>query len=57
MAVDATRKTAAGPRATSETAEFETVIDRLKAESGVRELHSRLLLHEVALGPDRTLAT
>ncbi|AZQ32393.1 Lrp/AsnC family transcriptional regulator [Streptomyces cyaneochromogenes] len=35
--------------------EFETVIDRLKADFGVRELRSRLLLHEVPLGPDRVL--
>ncbi|ANP51432.1 Lrp/AsnC family leucine-responsive transcriptional regulator [Streptomyces griseochromogenes] len=35
--------------------EFETVIDRLKADFGVRELRSRLLLHEVPLGPDRLL--
>jgi Lrp/AsnC family transcriptional regulator, leucine-responsive regulatory protein len=32
-------------------AEFETVIDLLKKDHGVRELRSRLLLHEVALGP------
>lgn len=35
--------------------EFETVIDRLKAELGVREVRSRLLLHEVELGLDRML--
>ncbi|HWC82087.1 MAG TPA: Lrp/AsnC family transcriptional regulator [Pseudonocardiaceae bacterium] len=35
--------------------EFETVIDRLKRELGVRELRSRLLLHEVPLGRDRIL--
>ncbi|WP_435271368.1 Lrp/AsnC family transcriptional regulator [Streptomyces sp. 1222.5] len=35
--------------------EFETVIDRLKAELGVRELRSRLVLHEVSLGLDRAI--
>jgi Lrp/AsnC family leucine-responsive transcriptional regulator len=35
--------------------EFETVIDRLKSELGVRELRSRLLLHEFPLSLDRTL--
>lgn len=35
--------------------EFETVIDRLKRNHGVRELRSRLLLHEIPLGPDRIL--
>jgi Lrp/AsnC family transcriptional regulator, leucine-responsive regulatory protein len=32
-------------------AEFETIIDVLKRDHGVRELRSRLLLHEVVLGP------
>ncbi|MFJ5974555.1 Lrp/AsnC family transcriptional regulator [Streptomyces sp. NPDC093060] len=41
--------------ACTDAREFETVIDRLKAEFGVRELRSRLLLHEVSLGPDRVL--
>jgi Lrp/AsnC family transcriptional regulator, leucine-responsive regulatory protein len=35
--------------------EFETVIDRLKAQLGVRAAHSRLMLHEVPLGPERIL--
>lgn len=35
--------------------EFETVIDLLKRDHGVRELRSRLLLHEVPLGPHRLL--
>jgi Lrp/AsnC family transcriptional regulator, leucine-responsive regulatory protein len=35
--------------------EFESVIDRLKREHGVRELRSRLLLHEVQLGVERLL--
>jgi Lrp/AsnC family leucine-responsive transcriptional regulator len=35
--------------------EFEQVVDRLKADLGVRELRSRLLLHEVPLGPERLL--
>jgi Lrp/AsnC family leucine-responsive transcriptional regulator len=35
--------------------EFESVIDRLKREHGVRELRSRLLLHEVQLGLERLL--
>ncbi|MDH6141993.1 Lrp/AsnC family leucine-responsive transcriptional regulator [Kitasatospora sp. GP30] len=35
--------------------EFESVIDRLKAELGVRELRSRLVLHEVSLGLERVL--
>lgn len=33
--------------------EFELVIDRLKSELGVRELRSRLLLHEFPLSLDR----
>src|SRR5258706_6035994 len=33
--------------------EFETVIDLLKRDHGVRELRSRLLLHEVPLGAHR----
>lgn len=37
-------------------AEFETVIDLLKRDHGVRELRSRMLLHEVTLGPHRLLA-
>ena len=32
-------------------AEFETVVDVLKRDHGVRELRSRLMLHEVPLGP------
>ncbi len=39
----------------ADPAEFETVIDRLKREHGVRELRSRLLLHEVHLGVERLL--
>jgi Lrp/AsnC family leucine-responsive transcriptional regulator len=35
--------------------EFESVIDRLKREHGVRELRSRLLLHEVQLSVERLL--
>ncbi|MGW7349975.1 Lrp/AsnC family transcriptional regulator [Streptomyces sp. NPDC054784] len=35
--------------------EFETVIDVLKRDLGVRELRSRLLLHEVPLRPERIL--
>jgi len=35
--------------------EFETVIDLLKRDHGVRELRSRLLLHEVPLGSHRLL--
>ncbi|TQF03079.1 Lrp/AsnC family transcriptional regulator [Kitasatospora acidiphila] len=35
--------------------EFESVIDRLKADLGVRELRSRLVLHEVSLGLERVL--
>ena len=31
-------------------AEFETVVDVLKRDHGVRELRSRLMLHEVPLG-------
>ena len=37
--------------------EFETVIDQLKRGHGVRQLRSRLLLHEIPLGPDRLLNT
>ena len=36
--------------------EFEAVIDRLKRDHGVRELRSRLLLHEVDLGVERLLS-
>jgi Lrp/AsnC family leucine-responsive transcriptional regulator len=35
--------------------EFEIVIDLLKRDHGVRELRSRLLLHEVPLGSHRLL--
>jgi Lrp/AsnC family leucine-responsive transcriptional regulator len=35
--------------------DFESVVDRLKADLGVRELRSRLLLHEVPLGVDRVI--
>ncbi|MEU1289706.1 Lrp/AsnC family transcriptional regulator [Kitasatospora sp. NPDC005856] len=41
--------------ACTDAREFEAVIDRLKSELGVRELRSRLVLHEVPLGLDRTL--
>ncbi|MGF1428373.1 Lrp/AsnC family transcriptional regulator [Kitasatospora sp. LaBMicrA B282] len=41
--------------ACTDAREFEAVIDRLKAELGVRELRSRLVLHEVSLGLDRIL--
>ena len=37
--------------------EFESVIDGLKHDHGVRELRSRLLLHEVPLGPAMLLNT
>ncbi len=33
--------------------EFEQVLDRLKREHGVREVRSRLVLHEVPLGLER----
>jgi len=36
-------------------AEFETVVDRLKNEHGVRELRSRLVLHDLDLDPSRLL--
>lgn len=39
------------------SAEFESVIDGLKRDHGVRELRSRLLLHEVPLGPGALLNT
>jgi len=35
--------------------EFEQVIDRLKREHGVREIRSRLVLHEVPINLDRLL--
>jgi Lrp/AsnC family leucine-responsive transcriptional regulator len=35
--------------------EFEMVVDTLKRDHGVRELRSRLVLHELDLGPDRLL--
>jgi Lrp/AsnC family leucine-responsive transcriptional regulator len=38
-----------------DTREFEAVIDRLKAELGVRELRSRLVLHEVSLSLERAI--
>lgn len=38
-----------------DAAEFEIIIDRLKRDHGVRELRSRLLLHEVQLGVERLL--
>lgn len=41
--------------ACADAREFEGVIDRLKAQLGVREIRSRLLLHEVPLGVDRML--
>jgi Lrp/AsnC family leucine-responsive transcriptional regulator len=39
-----------------DAAEFETVIDLLKRDHGVREMRSRLLLHEVPLGRERLLS-
>lgn len=41
----------------AEPREFESVIDALKRDHGVRELRSRLLLHELPLGPHRLLST
>ena len=41
--------------ACTDAREFEHVVDRLKAELGVREVRSRLMLHEVPLGPERLL--
>lgn len=38
-----------------DTREFESIIDLLKRDHGVRELHSRLLLHEVRLGVGRLI--
>ena len=35
--------------------DYQLRVDRHKADLGVRELRSRLLLHEVPLGPDRVL--
>ena len=35
--------------------EFEQVIDRLKRDHGVREIRSRLVLHEVPINLDRLL--
>ena len=37
------------------SAEFETVVDTLKREHNVRESRSRLLLHELPLGPTALL--
>jgi Lrp/AsnC family leucine-responsive transcriptional regulator len=42
--------------ACTDTPEFESVVDRLKAELGVRQLRSRLMLHEVPLGLERAIA-
>ena len=41
--------------ACADAREFEGVVDRVKAELGVREIRSRLLLHEVPLGVDRAI--
>lgn len=41
--------------ACTDARDFESVVNVLKAEHSVRELRSRLLLHEVPLGPDRLL--
>jgi Lrp/AsnC family leucine-responsive transcriptional regulator len=41
--------------ACTDSREFEHVVDRLKAELGVREVRSRLVLHEVPLGLERLL--
>ncbi len=38
-----------------DSAEFEGVVDTLKRDHGVRESRSRLLLHELPLGPARLL--
>lgn len=38
-----------------DSAEFEIVVDTLKRDHGVRETRSRLLLHELPLGPARLL--
>jgi Lrp/AsnC family leucine-responsive transcriptional regulator len=35
--------------ACTDPAEFETVVDRLKREHGVRELRSRIVLHDLAV--------
>ncbi|GAA1941643.1 Lrp/AsnC family transcriptional regulator [Kitasatospora viridis] len=43
--------------ACTDSREFETVVDRLKAELGVRQVHSRLVLHEVSLGLDRVIGS
>ncbi len=36
-------------------AEFETVVDRLKTELGVRQVRSRMVLHEIDLDPGQLL--
>jgi Lrp/AsnC family transcriptional regulator, leucine-responsive regulatory protein len=41
--------------ACTDTPDFESVIDRLKGELGVREVLSRLLLHEVPLSLERVI--
>jgi Lrp/AsnC family leucine-responsive transcriptional regulator len=41
--------------ACTDTAEFEHVVDSLKAEHGVLESRSRLVLHEIAVDPTRLL--
>ncbi|MEU1179880.1 Lrp/AsnC family transcriptional regulator [Streptomyces sp. NPDC005820] len=41
--------------ACADAREFETVVDRLKAELGVREVRSRLVLHEVELDAGRAV--
>ncbi|MGH2842763.1 MAG: Lrp/AsnC family transcriptional regulator [Solirubrobacteraceae bacterium] len=39
-----------------DAADLEEVIDRLKGDHGVRESHSRLVLHEVSLGVGRLVS-
>lgn len=38
-----------------DAAEFESVVDTLKRDHGVRELRSRMVLHELELDPGRLL--
>ena len=41
--------------ACADAAEFETVLDQLRRDHGVRDVRSRLVLHEVGLGFDRLI--
>ncbi|MGC9220873.1 MAG: Lrp/AsnC family transcriptional regulator [Solirubrobacteraceae bacterium] len=43
--------------ACADSEEFEQVVDRLKRDHGVREIRSRLVLHEVPISLERLVST